>query len=46
MQANADDSEASAVRSVVNSLVKLESLKQGSSEVFVSKLLQRLARFH
>ncbi|BFG29174.1 hypothetical protein CerSpe_154480 [Prunus speciosa] len=39
----ADDSEGSAVRSVANSLAKLESLKPGSSEVFVSKLLQRLA---
>ncbi|RXI03036.1 hypothetical protein DVH24_003114 [Malus domestica] len=42
-EAIADDPEGSAVRSVVNSLVKLESLKPGSSEVFVSKLLQRLS---
>ncbi|ONI12642.1 hypothetical protein PRUPE_4G176700 [Prunus persica] len=43
-EALADDSEGSAVRSVAKSLAKLESLKPGSSEVFVSKLLQRLAR--
>ncbi|ONI12636.1 hypothetical protein PRUPE_4G176700 [Prunus persica] len=42
-EALADDSEGSAVRSVAKSLAKLESLKPGSSEVFVSKLLQRLA---
>ncbi|KAL6288711.1 hypothetical protein ACE6H2_006221 [Prunus campanulata] len=42
-QTIADDSEGSAVRSVAKSLAKLESLKPGSSEIFVSKLLQRLA---
>ncbi|KAL6205772.1 hypothetical protein ACLB2K_023024 [Fragaria x ananassa] len=42
-EAVAEDSEGSEVRSVARSLVNLESLRPGVCEVFVSKLLQRLA---
>ncbi|KAM5586098.1 hypothetical protein ABKV19_005141 [Rosa sericea] len=42
-EAVADELEGSEVRSVARSLVNLESLKPGACEVFVSKLLQRLA---
>ncbi|KAL6199133.1 hypothetical protein ACLB2K_028920 [Fragaria x ananassa] len=43
-EAVVDDSEGSEVQSVARSLVNLESLRPGVCEVFVSKLLQRLAR--
>ncbi|KAK9938040.1 hypothetical protein M0R45_014800 [Rubus argutus] len=43
-EAVADDSEGSAVRSLSRSLVNLESLKPGSCEVFVSKLLQAISK--
>ncbi|KAL6999546.1 non-specific serine,threonine protein kinase [Sarracenia purpurea var. burkii] len=38
----ADDSEGPVVHAVANSLMDLERLKPGSSEVFVTKFLQRL----
>ncbi|XP_057506761.1 uncharacterized protein LOC130789971 isoform X1 [Actinidia eriantha] len=38
----ADDSEGPVVHAVANSLMDMERMKPGSSEVFVSKLLQRL----
>ncbi|CAL5390730.1 unnamed protein product [Camellia sinensis] len=41
-EAIADDSEGPVVRAAVNSLMDLERMKPGSSEVFVTRLLQRL----
>ncbi|GFZ05756.1 protein kinase superfamily protein [Actinidia rufa] len=38
----ADDSEGPIVHAVANSLMDMERMKPGSSEVFVSKLLQQL----
>lgn len=45
MKANADDSDGPLVRAVANSLKDMERMKPGSSEVFVTGLLQRLGRF-
>ncbi|THG06000.1 hypothetical protein TEA_000258 [Camellia sinensis var. sinensis] len=42
VRAIADDSEGPVVRAAVNSLMDLERMKPGSSEVFVTRLLQRL----
>ncbi|KAL0399410.1 UNVERIFIED_CONTAM: hypothetical protein Sradi_2284300 [Sesamum radiatum] len=39
----ADDSEGSVFRTVANSLMDMERVKPGSSELLVTKLLQRLA---
>ncbi|KAM7280038.1 hypothetical protein ACFE04_007172 [Oxalis oulophora] len=39
----ADESEESLVRAAVNSLIHMERVNPGSSEVFISNLLQRLA---
>lgn len=44
-QTIADDPEGSVVRAVANSLINMERSMPGSCEVFVSRLLQRLARF-
>ncbi|XP_052179219.1 uncharacterized protein LOC127792656 isoform X2 [Diospyros lotus] len=41
-EANADDSDGPLVRAVANSLMDMERMKPGSSEVFVTGLLQRL----
>ncbi|KAL7218282.1 hypothetical protein ACSBR2_011538 [Camellia fascicularis] len=41
-EAIADDSEGPVVRAAANSLMDLERMKPGSSEVFVTRLLQRL----
>lgn len=45
MQAIADDSGRSVFQTVANSLMDMELAKPGSSELFVTKLLQQLARF-
>lgn len=45
MQAIADDPGGAVFQEVVNSLMDMERLKPGSSELLVTKLLQQLARF-
>ncbi|KAK2423656.1 non-specific serine/threonine protein kinase [Trifolium repens] len=42
-EAIADDPEGQIVRAVINSLINMEGTKPRSSDVFVKKLLQRLA---